>query len=351
MKTVIVDFSHYDDLNGFGEIARNYAPRLAAVRMPDIHFVFIVPERHRGEFGNHIEYIADEHFQKESAAYQDICDLWHVTDQLSGYLPRGRHTIKLLTVHDLNYLHEKHGLRLLKHKILKSWHIRWADYVTVISQYVQEDVMAHISGLKHKPTVIYNGINDIENSEQQRPAFVASDDEKFFFTIGQVRRKKNFHVLVPMMQFLPGYKLFICGDHHWDYYDDIMNLIAPADRERILVPGKISDAEKAWLYAHAQAFLFPSTLEGFGIPVLEAMRFGTKVFSSRYSCLPEVCSTHATYWDSYDPETMAGVVKSGLQGWTRHGQEAQEAKAYSSSFNYDRYTEQYVKLYRELLKM
>lgn len=348
-KTIVVDFSNYDAMCGFGEIARHYAPLLSAEVQPDIRFAFILPEKHRGEFGSHIDYIACEHFRGEAAAFQERCDLWHITDQQSGYLPRGGHAIKLLTVHDLNYLHEKHGIHLWKHKILKQRHIRRADYLTVISQYVQTDVMNNISGIEQKPTVIYNGINDVERAEQRRPAFVAADDEKFFFTIGQVRRKKNFHVLVPMMKHFPDYKLYICGDHHWDYYDDIMKLIAPADRHRILLPGKISEEEKCWLYAHAQAFLFPSMLEGFGIPVLEAMRFGTKVFSSRYSCLPEVCSVHASYWDSYEPEAMAQVVRQGLAAWQRGGEAAKAACRYSQQFSYRRYTEQYLALYRQLL--
>ena len=101
--------------------------------------------------------------------------------------------------------------------------------------------------------------------------------------------------------------------------------------------------------AHAEALLFPSKLEGFGIPVLETMRFGTKVFSSRYSCLPEVCSTHASYWDSYEPEAMAQVVKIGMEGWSRNGEEALKAKNYSKNFNYDRYTAEYLSLYKRLL--
>lgn len=151
------------------------------------------------------------------------------------------------------------------------------------------------------------------------------------------------------MRYFPNYKLYICGDNHFKYYNEIMSLIRPEDRERILVPGKITDEEKCWLYAHAQAFLFPSKLEGFGIPVLEAMRFGTKVFSSRFSSLSEICSSHATYWDSYEPEAMAKVVSEELKGWQRNGKEALEAKAYSESFNYERYTQEYVALYQKLL--
>ncbi|MDE7088518.1 MAG: glycosyltransferase family 1 protein, partial [Prevotella sp.] len=90
-------------------------------------------------------------------------------------------------------------------------------------------------------------------------------------------------------------------------------------------------------------------LEGFGIPVLEAMRFRCKVFSSCYSSLPEVCGPHATYWNDYSPKTMAATIKDALVTWRKDSQEADDAKAYSETFNYQHYTEQYITLYRQLL--
>lgn len=348
MKTVVVDFSNLDDMSGFGEIARNYCPRLAAADVPGLHFIFILPERHRGAFGSHVDYVSREHLKREIQAYRRQIDLWHATHQQFRYRLRGRGIVQLLTVHDLNYLHEKHGIHLLRHQIEMPWMIRRSDAVTVISEYVKHDVETHIPFLNKPLTVIYNGIDDVEQGAQSRPSF-AAEANRFFLCIGQVREKKNIHTLVPMMQYFPAHKLFICGANHWAYADHIRSLIAPGDQGRILLTGKVSDDEKRWLYAHADALLFPSRLEGFGIPVLEAMRFGTKVFSSRYSCMPEICSDHASYWDSYEPEAMARVVEEGLAGWSRDGAAAEAAKAYSQSFNYDRYTREYVSLYRRLL--
>ena len=67
MKNVVVDFSNLDDMSGFGEIARNYAPRLAkaAKNISDMHFLFILPEKHRNSFGTHIDYLSREHLKKE----------------------------------------------------------------------------------------------------------------------------------------------------------------------------------------------------------------------------------------------------------------------------------------------
>ena len=349
MKTVVVDFSNLDDMSGFGEIARNYCPRLAQTETPGLHFIFIVPEKHKGEFGDHIDYVGRENLKRDIKPYRQQIDLWHATHQQYKYRMHGKGILQLLTVHDLNYLHEKHGIHLLKHKLKMPLMLRRSDAVAVISQYVKQDVESHVPFLNKPLTVIYNGISDVENGQQSRPAFVDGDDQRFFLCIGQVREKKNVHTLIPMMQLFPDHSLFICGANHWAYSDRIRSMIAPEDCHRILLTGKISDEEKRWLYAHAEALLFPSRLEGFGIPVLEAMRFGTKVFSSRYSCLPEVCSTHASYWDSDEPAAMAKVVSEGLAEWRRDGQAALEAKEYSRTFNYSRYTKQYIQLYRRLL--
>lgn len=348
-KTILVDFSELDSLAGFGEIARNFAPRLAAANEPALKFVFIVPAKHCGEFGAHIDYLSREHLKRDVAQYERKIDLWHATDQQFRYRRHAKGTLQLLTVHDLNYRYEKHGIHLLRHQIEMPWLIRRSDAITVISEYVKHDVEQHIPLLNKEPQVIYNGIADVEAMPQQRPLFVKADDERFFLAIGHVREKKNLHTLVPMMRFFPHHRLLICGANHWDYADRIRNMIAFEDRQRILLTGKVTNNEKCWLMAHAEALLFPSKLEGFGIPVLETMRFGTKVFSSRYSCLPEVCSTHASYWDSYEPEAMAQVVKIGMEGWSRNGEEALKAKNYSKNFNYDRYTAEYLSLYKRLL--
>ena len=348
-KIVVIDFSQIDGFSGFGEIVRNFCPRLAKTHLPDMHFVFILPKKHCGAFGDHIDYIACENFKREAEPFRQTADLWHLTNQQSSYRLFGKKAIQLLTVHDLNYLHEKHGIHLLRHKIRMPWIIRRSDAIEVISDYVKKDVEAHIPFLNKEPMVIYNGISDVENQPRRQPSFVKDEQEHFFICIGQVREKKNIHTVVPMMKYFPDHKLYICGANHWGYADKIRSMIAPEDRERIVLTGKIDDAEKCWLYAHADALLFPSRLEGFGIPVLEAMRFGTKVFSSRYSCLPEICSSHASYWDSYEPEAMAKVVRDGLQDWSREGAAAQEAATYSRTFNYDRYTREHIALYRQLL--
>lgn len=350
MKTVLIDFSHYADLCGFGEIARNYMAELTKMDVPELHFVFILPKKYRGTFGDKYDYIDREDKAAQLKKYDKHIDLWHATDQQYHLRGGDSNTIQLLTVHDLNFLQEKKHVHKWRHILQLRHRIRHSDYLTTISHYVRKDIEQH-GFLCGKPIeVIYNGINSDDDNPGERPDFVASDDEKFFFTVGQIREKKNFHTLVPMMKHFKDYKLYICGDDHFKYAQSLRQLIADEGEGRVMLTGKISDANKIWLFRHAAAFLFPSRLEGFGIPVLEAMRYRCKVFSSRLSSLPEVCGEHADYWDDFAPEKMAVVVESGISTWQRESQEATDCREYSLKFNYKNYAMQYVELYKKLLK-
>lgn len=349
MKNVLVDFSHLADMNGFGEIARNYAPLLAKVALPDIHLIFIVPDALVGMFGPEIDYIRRSKKREDLRKLDKHIDLWHATDQQYHLRGGDRKTIQLLTVHDLNFLREKSGLHRWRHIVQLRWRMRRSDYLTCISQYVKDDILAHYHLGDKALDVIYNGIASHEDEPQQRPAFISSDDERFFFTIGQIREKKNFQTLVPMMRFFPDHRLYICGDDHFSFAQTLRALVDEQGEGRVVMTGKIKDEEKRWLYSHAKAFLFPSRLEGFGIPVLEAMRFRCKVFSSRFSSLPEVCSTHASYFNDYDPEAMATTIQQGLSSWQKDSETAIAAQQYSQGFSYERYTQQYISLYKRLL--
>lgn len=348
-RNVLVDFSELGTICGFGEIARNYAPRLANNHLDDIHWVFLLPEAFVGTFGDHISYIRRGREREDLHRLGIHIDLWHATHQQFRYRGGDSNTIQLLTVHDLNFLREKKGVHRLRHIVQLDWRIRKSNYLTCISEYVKQDIQDHYNLRGKTIKVIYNGIDCQEEGTQRQPSFISNNTEPFFFTIGQIREKKNFQTLIPMMKYLPNHKLYICGDNHFSFARDLQQLILEEGEDKVFLTGKISDEEKRWLYCHADAFLFPSRLEGFGIPVLEAMRFRCKVFSSRFSSLPEVCGNHATYWEDYEPSTMAAVVRKGVEDWEKEGIQATKALEYSLSFNYETYTEAYVQLYRQLL--
>ncbi len=82
--------------------------------------------------------------------------------------------------------------------------------------------------------------------------------------------------------------------------------------KNILFTGFISNAELGWLYTKCTAYVFPSLMEGFGLPALEAMAYGAPVASSNATCLPEVCGDAARYFDPNNTDDMAHAINDIL---------------------------------------
>ncbi|MEO8911780.1 MAG: glycosyltransferase family 1 protein [Candidatus Saccharimonas sp.] len=78
--------------------------------------------------------------------------------------------------------------------------------------------------------------------------------------------------------------------------------------QNIHFTGYLPDDERDWLYTKAVAYVFPSLMEGFGLPPLEAMAYGAPVVSSSASCLPEVLGEAAKYFDPLDTGDMANSI-------------------------------------------
>lgn len=86
--------------------------------------------------------------------------------------------------------------------------------------------------------------------------------------------------------------------------------------KNILFTGFIDDAQRDWLYTKCQAYVFPSLMEGFGLPGLEAMGYGAPVASSNASCLPEIYGNAAHYFDPQDTDAMAQAIDDLLTNET-----------------------------------
>ena len=74
--------------------------------------------------------------------------------------------------------------------------------------------------------------------------------------------------------------VYICGDAHFAYAEEVRNLIRENQLTNVFLTDFISQSEKIWLYRNCEAFLLPSEGEGFGLPVVEAMQFGKAVFAA-----------------------------------------------------------------------
>lgn len=356
---ILVDITRMDIAGGFGQICTNFAPRLVKSQVEWANFIFLVKPERVGAFDGlafdnlsdstgHIRYAAVGDKEKVLSFLLPKVDLWHATDQDFRYRRHSQGCLQLMTVHDLNFLYEKSPAKQKRYLRRLQRRLDGSDYLTAISKFTANDVETHLHLRGKSIEVIPNGIEDIRFLKPSRPDF--DNGQPFFFTIGQVRAKKNFHVLVAMMKDFPDHRLYICGDDRYPYAETVRAEIERHGlQDRVLMSGKIRMDEKVWLYAHCEAFLFPSFAEGFGLPVLEAMLFGKPVFASKATSLPEVCGPYAVLWDNYEPHYLSHSIRDGLERFFSHPEIIQEEISYALGFSYETYTQRYLDLYHRIL--
>jgi len=277
-------------------------------------FSFYLPEQEKGVFGADQHYIFQSSHHKFWLKHNPTHHIWHSTFQGTQYLPFKTKGLKIVsTIHDLNFLHEnKSSLKEEKYLLKVQKLINKSDHIVAISNFVRSQVLEYLRIDEKKISVIYNGTNKPKTLDYVKPEAVT--EKPFFFSIGTILEKKNFHVL-PAMLLHNDYELIIAGITQNEGYKN--KIIAEAQRlgvaDRVKLIGAISDSEKYWLFNHCAAFCFPSIAEGFGLPVVEAMQFGTPVILSKATSLPEIGGPHAFYFDSLDADSVSETADRFLQ--------------------------------------
>ncbi|MCT4581642.1 MAG: glycosyltransferase family 4 protein [Flavobacteriales bacterium] len=274
--------------------------------------------------------------------------IWHSFHQEAVYFPKDKNIKRVLTIHDLNFLDQYQGRKREKMLQRLQKHVQQSDAVAYISNYTKEVAEKYLKIPKNCITeVIYNGVAIALEQTAVRPAWI-KDDSPFLFTIGIVGEKKNFHVLVEMMQHLPELKLYICGKKTTAYADKISKLIHEFGLgERIFLCGEIDESEKIWLYKNCAAFVFPSKNEGFGLPVVEAMNFGKPLVLAPLTSLPEIGGEVASYFESFDANKMAEIVKMTINNHDLIKRRTLMESA--KRFDWNIAAKEYIKIYKKLL--
>ena len=167
-------------------------------------------------------------------------------------------------------------------------------------------------------------------------------DGPFVLHVGRVERRKNQVTALAAVERLPDLRL-VCAGPVADA--GVAARLSASGRCRLL--GRLADADVEALYARAEALVFPSLHEGFGLPVLEAMRRGVPVVTAGVSSLPEVAGDAAVYVeDPLDAAALAAAIERALAdrerlrrlGWER-----------AAGFTWDRTASGVASAMRELL--
>ena len=196
---------------------------------------------------------------------------------------------------------------------------RRANFFLTISEFTKQEMM-RIWGLPADkihivPCACSAGMHRIDNQEKlDKLRQKYGLPEHFLLFVGNFNPRKNLERLIKAYDRARGsgklvHQLVIAGEQGWKF-DNQAALQGITYQGDVRFIGFVPDEEMATLYSAADAFLFPTLYEGFGIPVIEAQRCGTPVLTSNVSSLPEVGGDAAVYVDPYKVESICdGMVR------------------------------------------
>lgn len=214
---------------------------------------------------------------------------------------------KVTTLHDVaferfpeNFTRKfRLAYQLATPRILKS-----SRKIMTVSEFSKREICELYNTQPDKVCVIPNAVADSFRR-------VASPvRERYLLAVSSLNRQKNFHGLVEAFGQLTQstHKLYIVGSLNKNFADPGLVRKIESDA-RIKLLGRVSDEDLVTLYSGADAFIFPSFYEGFGLPPLEAQACGCPVIASNTASLPEVCRDSALYCSPYDTNDIAEKIQ------------------------------------------
>jgi glycosyltransferase involved in cell wall biosynthesis len=221
----------------------------------------------------------------------------------------------VLTALDFGVFYPDEGLsvfgriKLFFAKFLQYDALQKVTHVLCTSHATKDDLHTFFPAIKKdKVTVAMCGFTRV--CERYTSSAVLDLPTDFYLVVGVIKPRKN--QLTAVQAFIAGKeqgltgKLILCGKGEGSYFDLVMNTISASRyKSEIIYFGYCSNEELVTLYTHARALIFPSHVEGFGMPIMEAMSCGTPVITSSNGALGEAAADAALTVDSSD---VAGFI-------------------------------------------
>ena len=186
---------------------------------------------------------------------------------------------------------------------LSIWSVKFNGAVFTISEVAKERIKSRLNikaPIEAIPHAARKPQKKARASGSQLMEQLGLNSNEYFLHVGVFEKRKSlgtfikaYHLLLSRNEAHANLKVLLVGkrpaNSRFDDYDAVINLIKELGlEERVILPGYLTDAEIAELYEHALAYVFPSTNEGFGIPILEAFAANCPVIISNQKALTEI---------------------------------------------------------------
>ena len=273
------------------------------------------------------------------------CDLVHAT---GGAIPSTERPF-ISTIYDLSWRHNPEwspprGIRFAEEWLKNSSR---ADLVVCPSETTRRDLVA--AGFDSKKLRVINlGVNhqvvEKQNVQSLRDSYEL--DGFFVLWLGTIEPRKNLPVLIEAISKIPDISLVIVGPKGWKV--DIEEVIRPV-KDRVRLVGKVdNDTKQAWLKA-ADVFCYPSLLEGFGLPVVEAMSHGTPVITSATTATAEIVGDSGLLVNPENADEIVEAISEIIKNQDLSKDLSRKGTERSKDFTWDNSAKLTEQVYKEVV--
>lgn len=285
-------------------------------------------------------------------------DVYH---GLSNEVPFGieKTNVKtVVTIHDLIFLRYPQYYPFIDRTIYK-WKFKHAckaaDKIIAASEQTKRDIIHFFGTPNEKIEVIYTACPPIfehlcTSEELQRIKTKWKLPDTFLLSVGTIEERKNTLILAKALRSLPeNIKLVLVGKET-KYTKQIKQFIQEHDLEnRVFFLSDVPFSDFPAIYQQASVFVYPSVFEGFGLPILEALKSRIPVIAATGSCLEETGGTHSLYVSPYEKTEWTEAVQKILTDETLRNTMIEKGTQHALQFSEMIHAKNLMKVYEQLL--
>lgn len=365
------------DVAGIGNYARTLVNDIEKVVKPTTMLCLYAPDRGNSVLrrqiteNQHMRYV----YMKGYNADITRC-IWHmkgivkdlvrdgvnIYHGLSGELPMGIKDAGIktvVTIHDLVFMRYPQYYNWLERKIME-WKFyktcHEADRIIATSECTKRDIMLYGDVPANKIDVIYQSCGSfykLPESEKKMQEVHTSYmlPERYIVNVGTIEERKNVLLAVKALRLLPEEISLVVVGKSTPYADKVKKYVAENGlKDRVLFLHNVPTDDLPAIYQMAEACVYPSRYEGFGLPVIEAIQSGLPVVACKGSCLEEAGGNATLYVDPDDVYAMAHAIKLTLKGAPARDERIAEGLQYISRFENNNVAQSVVDLYNEIAR-
>jgi len=349
-------------LDGIGWFTYETLKRITASH-PEVDFIFLFDRKYSSEvvFGDNVTPVVlgppTRHpvlwyvwFQWRIKIFlkRESPDLFLSTD---GFIPLSGKTPSLSVIHDINFVHRPGDLPWLVRKYYRYFFPRFANRaarIVTVSEYSRRDIINQYDVAEEKIDLAYNGVSEmfhpLTEDEAKNVRKEYTGGAPYFVFVGNIHPRKNITNLLKAFQLFKeenkaNYKLVLVGEKSFLTGPMEEQLETMNNKHDVIFTGRLSPVQLNNVVGAAWAMTFVPYFEGFGIPVLEAMKCDIPVITTNVTSLPEIAGDAALFVSPDSP----GSIRDGMIRIVREGELRNElirrGRERRGFFNWDRTSE------------